>query len=180
MTTNDPRFRWILLLSVTLNVLLAAVVGSAWLHHRGGGGHGIGGSVGLPRAEVLEKVLPEGDRPALRAAYDRHRDDIRPKLGVLWEARREVRESLGAEPFDGARADAALAALRERESAVAAAVHALLVDLSASVSPEGRAAIAKLSTSRHGRGHRRGGPGRDGAPGAPEAEAKPSPAPTGG
>ncbi|HET7845739.1 MAG TPA: periplasmic heavy metal sensor [Xanthomonadales bacterium] len=153
MTTSDPRFRWVLLLSVALNLLLAAVVGSAWLHHRGGG-HGIGGSVRLPRGEVLEKALPEADRPALRAAYDRHRDDVRAKLGPLWEARREVRDALAAEPFDASRAATALATLREREGAVAAAVHGLLVDLSGSVSPEGRAAIAKLSSTRHGR-HRR-------------------------
>ena len=156
MTMSDPRFRWVLLLSVALNVLLAAVVGSAWLAHRhGGGGHGIGGSVRLPRGEELEKVLPEADRAALRGAYDRHRDDIRPKLGALWDARREVHDALRTEPFDATRAATALATLREREAAVATAVHALLVDLSSSVSPEGRAAIAKVSTMRHGRGHRR-------------------------
>lgn len=174
MTTSDPRFRWVLLLSLALNVLLAAVVGTAWLHHHDGRGRGMGGAVHLPRGERLEKVLPEADRPALRAAYDRHRDDIRPKIGALWDARNAVREALHAEPFDAARATAALATLREREGAVAAAVHGLLVDLSASVSPEGRIAIAKLSTT-HGRGdrHRRDRDARDDSP-SPRA---PSPAP---
>jgi uncharacterized membrane protein len=154
MTTSDPRFRWVLLLSLALNVLFGAVVAAAWLHHHDGRGHGLGGAVHLPRGERLERVLPEADKPALRAAYDRHRDDIRPKIGALFEARRAVREALDAEPFDAARATSALAVLRERESAVAASVHALLVDLSASVSPEGRVAISRLSTTGRGGGHR--------------------------
>jgi uncharacterized membrane protein len=156
MTTSDPRFRWVLLVSVALNVLLAAVVASSWLHHRGGRGHGSGGSVRLPRAQVLAELLPEADRPAVHAAYDRHRERIRPQLEPLWDARKQVREALDADPYDGKRAEAALATLREREATLATAVHALLVDLSASVSPEGRAAIAKLSTTRHGHRHRRG------------------------
>jgi uncharacterized membrane protein len=157
MTTSDPRFRWVLLVSVALNLLLAAIVASSWLHHRGGRGHGSGGTVRLPRAEVLAQLLPEADGPAVRAAYGRHRDSIRPQLEPLWEARREVRAALDADPYDAQRAEAALATLREREAALATAVHALLMDLSANVSPEGRAAIAKLSTTRHGHGHRRGG-----------------------
>jgi uncharacterized membrane protein len=154
MTTSDPRFRRVLLVSVAVNVLLAAVVASSWLRHGGARGHGSGGSVRLPRADVLAQLLPEADRAAVRAAYDRHRDGIRRQLAPLWEARREVRDALDADPYDGERTERALATLREREATLATAVHALLVDLAANASRDGRTALAKLGTTRHGGRHR--------------------------
>lgn len=151
MRSDDPRFRWVLLASVALNVLLATALASAWYQHgRRGGPHG---ALWMPRAEVLEKVVPDSDRAALRAAYERHRDDVRPRIRALREARRAVHEALHAEPYDEARALAALEALRARDAEVALAVHELLLDVTRSVSPEGRRAIAKMG-ERH-RHHRR-------------------------
>ena len=154
-TPLAPRFRVVLLLSLALNVLLGAALASVWWQHQERG-RGIGGAVHMPRAEALAKVLPDGDRAALDAAYARHRPEVRASFQGMREARREVRAALTASPFDAARLERALTAMREHEARVAEAVHALLTDVSSSVSEAGRAAIAKQVTSRrHGHGSRR-------------------------
>ena len=141
-----PRFRVALLLSVVLNVLLAAMLAGGWMQHERG--RGMGGAVRMPRAETLARVLPESDRAALDAAYERHRPQVRASFRAMREAKREVRAALNARPYDGARLAAALAAMRSEEARVAEAVHALLADVSGNVSDEGRAAVARLVTSR--------------------------------
>lgn len=166
MAAQPPRFRLALLLSVVLNVLLGAMLAGGWLQHERG--RGPGGAVRMPRAETLERVLPESDHAALAAAYERHRPQVRASFHAMRQAKREVRAALNATPYDGDRLARALAEMRKHETRVAEAVHALLADVSANVSDQGRAAVAKLVTSRRFGHQRRDRPPRR-EPGA-EAE----------
>jgi uncharacterized membrane protein len=60
----------------------------------------------------------------------------------MHQARREVRRSLHAEPFDPARVQQALEALRTRSSAAQAEMHAAMAELARELPPDARRALA--------------------------------------
>ncbi len=149
--------RFALLLSVAVNLVLAAALAVLGLDpQRATVSIGVG-PIRVPHPERLLRVLPEADRPLAREVIERHRAGIREQLPALHTARRELRDAFTAEPTDSRRIDAALAQVREREAAAAAAVQAMLRDLAGRVSPEGRRALTTalaLHRGHHGGDHR--------------------------
>lgn len=148
MTISTPRFRLVLLLSLSLNLLLVSALGAIWWDRGHGHGRGFGGVVRMPHMQVLEQVLPDADHAALRAAYQNQRPAIHARFAELRQAKQDVRAALAAVPFDSQALDRALATMRTREQAVAEAAHVLLIEVAAGVSDDGRAALAKIVTSR--------------------------------
>lgn len=145
--------RVLLLASLALNLLVAGVlVGDALTD--GGPGHG-------PRPVALDlgpltRALDPADRRAVLDALQ-GRDDLRPpsraeRAAFLAETLAAVR----ADPFDRARAEAALLEQSERVAAVEGAVRAALLDRLAALPAEARDAYADRLEAEAGRG-----PGHD-------------------
>lgn len=149
-TAPPPRFRTALLISIALNVLLLAAIATGLWARRHGPPPG-DQAFRLPHPALVEHVVPPVDRAIVREIYAKHRREFRTRIGAMRRARREVRDALAADPFDGEALAARLATLREREATVATAAHAVLGELAARVSPEGRAALVKLATERERR-----------------------------
>jgi uncharacterized membrane protein len=170
----SSRVRIALLVSLALNLLLAATLAVLWLTPAPREPRGRG-PFHLPRIEVLERRLPEADRPLLREVMAQHQATIHPLLPQLHAARQELREALAAEPYDATRVAAAFAAVRAGEAAIGGAIQAMLTELAGRVSPQGRQMLARALSRHHhhGRGerHRRGARGdSDTRPGAARDE----------
>ena len=160
MAVPPPRsLRLALLVSLALNLLLAAALAVLWLDpQRSADPIGVG-PIRVPHAEKLLRVMPEADRAIAGEVVERHRAGIRAQLPPLHAARRELRDAFAADQPDPARIDAALAQVRKREAAAARAVQAMLREIAEKVSPDGRRAlVTALALHRghhHDRGHRR-------------------------
>lgn len=149
-----PRgLRWLLIASLALNLLVAGLVVGALAREGGPGARPRPAELSLgPFARALE---PEDRRAVLRSLGD-HRPDLRP-LGRQDRAAlfAEVMAALRAEPFDRARAAAALAEQSARVAEVERAVRdALLARLAAMTAAE-RAAFADRLEAELERGHHR-------------------------
>jgi uncharacterized membrane protein len=115
------RLSWVLALSIGLNLCLVGFgVARGWrahpAHHRPGLMHVLGPPT-----------------PALRAQHEE-----------LTAARRRVGEALQAEPYDRARAEQALAALRTSAARGQELLHQRLLERAAQMSPEQRRKLADL------------------------------------
>lgn len=145
----STRLRIVVLFSLLLNVALLVALAATWWRHEGDGRGGrFGGVVRMPQMAVLERALPGSDLPVLQRAYALHRPTLGASFRAVRAAKREVRAALTATPFERDRLSAALAVMRGEEQGMAAAAHALLVDVAAGISAEGRQALAKIVTSR--------------------------------
>jgi uncharacterized membrane protein len=150
------RTRIVLVVSLALNVFALGALASAWVL----GGPGFGAShrparfIGLPLPRQLQAALPERDHGLLRTTLDAHRPEIRTRIRAIFAARRAVADAIRAEPFDRARLEAALAALREKEGATAEEAHRMMTDLAAKLDAGGRAKVAELITVRPRRARR--------------------------
>ena len=131
--------RWLLVLSLALNLLVAGLVVGALARHGGPGGRPRPAELSLgPFARALE---PEDRREILRSLGGRA--DLRPPGRVDRAALfAEVVAALRAEPFDHARAAAALAEQSERVAEVERAVQEALLARLAAMTAEERAAFA--------------------------------------
>ena len=143
--------RWLLIVSLALNLLVAGLVVGALARHGGPGGRPRPAELSLgPFARALE---PEDRRAVLRSLGDR--PDLRPPGREERAAHfAEVVAALRAEPFDQPRAAAALAEQSERVAAVEQAVQEALLARLAAMTPAERAAFADrlLAELRHGHG----------------------------
>ena len=114
MAVPAPRsLRFALLVSLALNLLLAAALAVVWLDpQRSADPIGVG-PIRVPHAEKLLRVLPDADRPIAGEIVEKHRSGIRAQLPPLHAARRELRDAFNADPPDPARIDAALKEVRK-------------------------------------------------------------------
>lgn len=96
-------WRWALVASLALNLLLLGVIGTTWWRWD---------SRSDPSA-LAEAVatLPEPDRTALEHLLDQRRAERKAILDDLGELRKAANEALSADPYDPAKAAAALAAM---------------------------------------------------------------------
>jgi len=138
--------RWLLLLSLALNVALGAALVLPMVaseHYRGhrSGSHSHGRDH-MPNPRHLRRLLGEERASLVDAEVDRHRERIRATFPPLHAARATVHAAMHAEPFDRAALDHAFAELRARDAATAEAVQAMLADVIAQLTPEERARIA--------------------------------------
>jgi len=122
-----------LVLSVCLNALavgilagdwfardMASETGPSWEGRRDGGPrHPVGFGI-----DFYLHAAPAEARPYLREGMEALKDELRARLRAVGDARREMSAALKTEPYDPARFDAALAALRQRSSEVQAVTHA--------------------------------------------------------
>ena len=142
--------RWVLVVSLALNLLVAGLVVGAALRDDG------------PRRHMeigpgpLAKALSEADRRAILAEL-RERPGVGPPgREERRQAMAEVLAALRTEPFDRERAEAALASQAERLATVERAIQDAMIARVASMSPEERAAFADRLETELERG-----PGRD-------------------
>lgn len=147
--------RWLLIASLALNLLVAGLLLGSLIFDDGPGRG--------PRPVELAlgpfaRALDEEDRHAILESL-RDRPDLRPMRGEEREAAfADILAAVRAEPFDPARAGAALAAQSSRVEAVQAAVQAELLERLRAMTPEQRAAFAERLDSELRRGPSGKGP----------------------
>jgi uncharacterized membrane protein len=171
MTTTKAR-PWALLfvVSLALNLFFAGMMTSRFVHRRGADGPGPWGSTELG-AEV---------EPVARKIMQGHRVQMQQRTREAREARKRAMEALSAEPFDAARATAALAEFRSKAAAVEEERNAAIVEIAAALPASQRAQAVRALERRGPRGRMQGrwGGGMPGPSGermftAPSAPAEP-------
>jgi Spy/CpxP family protein refolding chaperone len=156
--SRSRLLRIALVISLALNVFVAAAIVADAVTHRGWVGEQLGfrdrrpDPFGVPSPRRLRGVLSEPDRAILEATMETHRPRFRDQLKGMFEARRAVADAVRAEPFDQAKLRTAFADLQARHGALASEAQEMLSDLVGRLGPEGRAKIAELLTERHRRG----------------------------
>lgn len=130
---------WLLLASLVINGLL--------------GGYLIGREAGPPHwrmrsmaggsATLTLGTVPPPLREAMRAELRERRGDLRPRFETLRTARGELRDAIGAEPFDPKRLDAAFATLRTAQGDLQVELHAVAVDVVGKMTEEERKRLAE-------------------------------------
>lgn len=133
MSWFKPSGRLLLTLSLALNLFLIAVLAAPHLlpaPPRAPGETRI--------AERIARRLPEADRPAFRAAHERHEATLRRTFEAMRESRTRMREALSAEPFDAAKFGRAVDDWRQTSDAAQQAMHAMILDAAPKMSAQGR------------------------------------------
>jgi uncharacterized membrane protein len=159
MSSVPRKHRYLLLLSLALNLGLGAALLSAHWHQQQASTSGMSDRrwARIPSPRMLAGALDEADRKILLEVIETHRGKLGEHFRPLGGARRELAEALRAEPFDPVAMQRAFGRIRESESGTATAMHAFMLDLAIRVSPSGRQRIAdQLERGRHGRRHERG------------------------
>lgn len=145
---SPPRLRrWLLVASLVLNVFLIGGVAAGLVAQHGVpffGGHDRPRLMGLPSPHRIRAALPESAQPAIDAVFATRRQEMRPRIRALVEARQGVAAAIRAEPFDRAALEGALATLREREAAVAAGAQSAIAELASGLDADSRARLAEL------------------------------------
>ena len=125
--------------SLALNAFLAALVGAHLVRAAAAPEHrsGIDGAIARMAA-----ILPPTDAARFRAVLIAERARYEPARRVLEQARLAAARALGHEPFDAARARAAMQGWQNRWPAFADGFSASILDAVAQLSPAGRARLA--------------------------------------
>jgi uncharacterized membrane protein len=160
MSSVPRNYRYLLLLSLALNLGLGAALFTAQWQHQQSRQEGADRRWSrIPNPRLLARTLDEADRKILLEVVEGHRDRLGERFRPLGGARRELAEALRAEPFDPAAMQRAFERTRDSESGTAEAMHAFMLELATRVSADGRKRIAdQLERGRHG--HRHEGKGR--------------------
>jgi uncharacterized membrane protein len=93
--------------------------------------------------------------PAAQAVVRDHRTSIRQRMHELGDARDEVRAALQAQPFDPARFDTALAAVRKSTASMQEDMHVALSQLARAIDDEHRKHMANTLWQRPANPHGR-------------------------
>ena len=89
-------------------------------------------------------LLPEQDKEIIRSRMQESRSTLRAQKDALDNAQRAVRNAMYAEPFDQSSLDQALADERAARQNLHGALNTTRRNMAASLSPEGRRALAKM------------------------------------
>ena len=144
------------LISLALNLFLAGMMAGRWLH-RGKPGEGMG----------MGRVVPPESQPVARRVMASHRAAMGERSREARESRKRAIEALSAEPFDAARASAALKEFRAKAALVDDEMNTAMVELAGALPPGQRAQAAKNLERGGGprfRMQRWGGPGPSATP----------------
>ncbi len=125
--------------SLALNAFLAALVGAHLVRAAAAPPRRFGIDAAIAR---MAAILPPADAAQFRATLAADRSRYEPPRREVEQARRAVARAIGREPFDAARARAAMQAWRERWPAFADAFSASILDAVGRLSPGGRARLA--------------------------------------
>jgi len=138
---------WALILSLALNLFLGAVVGMRyWREHQRVSERSTMGPIGR-----IAAGLPESGREKVRAVMEGRQAQIREQSREFRRARSEAMQTLAAEPFDRARADAAFVEARRRANAMSELMQSTMIEASARLSPEERKAFRERMAERERR-----------------------------
>jgi uncharacterized membrane protein len=135
----------LLVLSVSANLAVAGIMAGHWL--RGGGPSGAG--------DRLLGLVPAPLRPDIHQAMRPRDPDMRAQIDALRRARREAAEAMRQRPFDTARTEAALAALRAETGHAQEKLHHTIVERMAAAQANG---ALPPPPARPGKGHPEGKP----------------------
>lgn len=153
MSALPRAYRYLLLLSLALNLGLgASLVASHWHHRPDEPSASERRWARIPDPRMFARSLDEADRKVLSAVLEAHRPALGAHFRPLGVARRQLAEALRAEPFDPAAMQQAFEGMRGAEAGTAQAMHAFMLELATKVSPAGRQRIADHLERR---GHRR-------------------------
>jgi len=165
------RVRWVLLVSLALNIALALALALPRLGIVGGSRGGWDGNR-LPGPWVLRSALSEERRAEIRPMLEPHRAPIRAAIRDARQARRDLDMLLRAEEVDAATLDATLAELRRRDGVTIEVVHRMLAEAILQMEPGEREKLADRLSRRDGDRDR----GRDSDRGR-DGDREPRPAP---
>lgn len=137
MALPPPSLRLALIASLAVNVFLIAAFAAPHL------------MPDRPRerseSRIAERIagrLPEADRPIFRETHARHQAELARSFETMREARRQVRATLEAEPFDRAAFDRAAEASQQASEAAQGAIHAMIAEAAPRMSAKGRRFLA--------------------------------------
>ena len=134
----SPRtLRRLLILSVTLNLVIAGIVAGAALRHPPPPDPGRGPAFG-----VYDRAFSEQDRKALREAFGREAPDFRKGWQAMQDDTAELLTTLRTDPYDAAKAEAIFARQRERGGQMMALGQRLMAQRLAEMTPPERQAFA--------------------------------------
>jgi uncharacterized membrane protein len=150
------RQRWLtvaLAISVALNLFFLGVAAARWWRHdqwraehgreaTSATNHGQG--AGGERSE-RRRGSRRGRVAPLAWMTEAERAELRPRRQALVGIRRDAEQVLGAEPFDAARFQTALQALRAETAQIQTAVHEKLLQRAVTLSAEDRRKLADAS-----------------------------------
>lgn len=159
------RQRWLtiaLAISVGLNLFFVGVAAARWWQHQKWHSERWGDRASL--SAPAQKS--DGERPERRHRRGRplswmteaERAELRPKRQALIGIRRNAEHMLSTEPFDPAKFQGALEALRSETAQIQAAVHQKLVQHAATLSLEERRKLAAVSWGTPGERSRKSRP----------------------
>jgi len=184
---SGPRTsRWLkigLIGSVAVNLLvLGAIFGTMYAMRFGPHGrHFFGGRPESFGLWGVSRSMPDERGKAFRKELSADRKQLRPMMDEARDARREAAEKLGAEPFDRAALEAAIAKVGEKERAFRETAVSLLLSRIDELTPDERHALAeswqrKTDFFRRGkRRHDREPEQKDGPDGPPPPPEPPVP-----
>lgn len=139
-TPSRPRRRWLLFLSLALNLFLLGVVVTGTLINWQNRALGIGGGGHPFSPRAIAEAVPEAERDKAREIADSRRGEQREALREVRRARMAVYRLLD-EPFDRATMEAALVRMREADARLAMSGQETVLDMLEALSPEARAAV---------------------------------------
>ncbi len=186
-----PRRRWLLFLSLAFNLFLLGVVVTGTLVNWQNRAMGIYGGANPFSPRAIAEVVTEAERARAEEIADATRAEQRSAMREVRRARMAVYRLLD-EPYERARMEEALAAMRKADERLAMIGQETVLAMMDAMSPQARAAIAAEMRERARERHRnreRGGPrhGRgpdgdmmdppEGPPGDLPEEAPPPPPP---
>lgn len=120
----------LLVLSAAGNLAVLGVFAGHWL--RGGSGGGPPSST-----ERLMGLVPDTLRPEIDQAMRPRDEEVKARMESFRAARRAVTETLRQRPFDAAKADEALAGLRQETGRVQEKLHRTIVERMAAAQAAG-------------------------------------------
>jgi len=151
MSALAPGYRWLLLLSLALNIGLGAALTATYWQHSHGQTSAENRRWGrIPDPRFFARALEATDRKVLLDVLEKHRGQLGEHYRPLGHARRQLVEALRAEPFDPAALQQAFAQMRGSEAGTSNAMHSFMLDLATQLSSDGRKRIAdKMQRGRH-------------------------------
>jgi Spy/CpxP family protein refolding chaperone len=96
------------------------------------------------------RILSDEQREAFHRVFEQRREDLKAERQNLISSRRAFGEALAADPWDRGRAEAALSALHEVESAQQSKYGALLIDAFEGLPAKQRKELVRSQLERHG------------------------------
>ncbi|MEY2933587.1 MAG: hypothetical protein RL033_4336 [Pseudomonadota bacterium] len=151
------RQRWltiVLAVSVGLNLFFLGISAARWWQHQSwrsehwgraasADARGQGGDGGRP--EPRRGGSRRGRGGPLSWMTEAERAELRPKREAMVGIRHDAEQVLGAEPFDAAKFQSTLQALRAETAQIQTTVHEKLVQRAATLSPEERRKLVDVS-----------------------------------